>query len=67
MLNVDMKHGDGFASLNIAESVTYIANLAEGQFPLRDALLSGHVLKDEGCGRMASNHLKLQAHFLQTG
>jgi hypothetical protein len=33
MLNVDMKHGDGFASLNIAESVTYIANLAEVSFP----------------------------------
>jgi IS605 OrfB family transposase len=41
---------DRAASLNIALRATKVAD-HKGQIPQRDAPVSGHVLKDEGCGR----------------
>jgi putative transposase len=42
---------DRVASLNIAKRATLVADPAKGQFPLGNAPVSGHVLKDERCGR----------------
>jgi IS605 OrfB family transposase len=42
---------DRVASLNIAERAAHVADPAKGQFPLGNAPVSGHVSKDEGCGR----------------
>ena len=58
---------DRVASLNIALRATHVADPAEGQIPQGNAPVSGHILKDEGCGRWHQTTPSFKPTFFRRG
>ncbi|MBS7617398.1 transposase [Candidatus Bathyarchaeota archaeon] len=58
---------DRVASLNIAERATQVADPIKGQTPLENASVSGHVLRDERCGRWHQTTSSFKPTFFKRG
>jgi len=58
---------DRVASLNLAQRATHVADPAKGQNPLGNAPVSGHALKDEGCGRWHQTTSSFKPTFFRRG